>query len=186
MTHEGINSYTTMTWPSSIDYHHQAMAQAHTQPFSMNYPQYYNNSNQQRLWCKQEQQHEQDGQSFQDLQQMQQIHQFFQPTPNSSVLHNLMSMDSSSMEHSYTSGGGGDQQVMGYGASSGGYMNHMMTNSGTTDSSQDGDGNMYFHHQGSAYGSWVPTAIPTLAARTANLVVAHAGGAPNFTAWNDS
>ncbi|KAI3762291.1 hypothetical protein L1987_52716 [Smallanthus sonchifolius] len=184
LTHEGINNYATMTWPSSIDYHHQAMAQAHTQPFSMHYPQ-YNNSNQQRLWCKQEQQqHEPDGQGFQDLQQ---LHQFFQPSPNSSVLHNLMSLDSSSMEHGYSSGGGGDHQMMGYGGSGagGGYMNHMMTNSATTDSSQDGDGSMYYHHQGSSYGSWVPTAIPTLAARTANLVVAHSGS-PNFTAWNDS
>ncbi|XP_076953346.1 AP2-like ethylene-responsive transcription factor BBM [Bidens hawaiensis] len=188
LTHEGINNYATMTWPSSIDYHHhQAMAQAHTKPFSMHYPQHYNTSNQQRLWCKQEQQqqqqHEPDGQSFQDLQQ---LHQFFQPSPNSSVLHNLMSMDSSSMDHSYSSGGGGgDHSVMGYGGGGGGsgYMNHMIANS--VDSSQDGDGNMYYHHQGSSYSGWVPTAIPTLAARTANLVVAH-GGAPNFTTWNDS
>ncbi|KAJ0796296.1 putative transcription factor AP2-EREBP family [Helianthus annuus] len=170
-THEG---YATMTWPSSIDYqHHQAMAQAQTQPFSMQYPQHYNTSNQQRLWCKQEQQP--DGQSFQDL------HQFFQPSPNSSVLHNLMSLDSSSMEHSYSSGGGGgggDDLVMGYGGTGSGYM---MANTTNTDSSQHGDGSLYYHHQGSGYGGWVPTAIPTLPPRSANLVVA-----PNFTAWNDS
>ncbi|KAF5810043.1 putative transcription factor AP2-EREBP family [Helianthus annuus] len=170
-THEG---YATMTWPSSIDYqHHQAMAQAQTQPFSMQYPQHYNTSNQQRLWCKQEQQP--DGQSFQDL------HQFFQPSPNSSVLHNLMSLDSSSMEHSYSSGGGGgggDDLVMGYGGTGSGYM---MANTTNTDSSQHGDGSLYYHHQGSGYGGWVPTAIPTLPPQSANLVVA-----PNFTAWNDS
>lgn len=177
MTHDGINTYATMTWPSSIDYHNHAMAQAQAQPFSMHYPQHYSGSNQQRLWCKQEQ-HEPEGQSFQDLQQ---IHQFFQPSPNSSVLHNLMNLDSSSMEHSY-SGGGGDHQVVGYG---GGYMNQIMTNGTTTDSSQDNDGNLYYHHQGSSYGGWVPTAIPTLGARTANLVVAQ-GGAPNYNVWNES
>nr|XP_043618063.1 AP2-like ethylene-responsive transcription factor AIL1 [Erigeron canadensis] len=177
LTHEGINNYATMTWPSSIDYHNQAMAQAQAQPFSMHYPQQYNGSGQQRLWCKQEQQ-EPDGQSFQDLQQ---LHQFFQPSPNSSVLHNLMNLDSSSVEHGYN---GGDHQVVGYGGG-GGYMNHMMANGPTNDSSHDGDGNMYYQHQGSDYGSWVPTAIPTLAARTANLVVAH-GGAPTFTVWNDT
>nr|GEW37999.1 AP2-like ethylene-responsive transcription factor BBM [Tanacetum cinerariifolium] len=181
LTHEGMNNYATMTWPSSIDYHHQAMAQqAQAQPFSMHYPQHYNISNQQRLWCKQEQ-NEPDGQGFQDLQQ---IHQFFQPSPNSSVLHNLMNLDSSSTEHSY-SGGGGDHQVVGYGNASSGYMNHMMANGTMNTSSQDnGDGNMYYH-QGSGYGGWVPTAIPTLAARTANMVVAN-GGAPTFTVWNDS
>ncbi|PWA63706.1 integrase-type DNA-binding superfamily protein [Artemisia annua] len=180
LTHEGINNYATMTWPSSIDYHHQAMAQAQAQPFSMHYPQHYNVSNQQRLWCKQEQT-EPDGQSFQDLQQ---IHQFFQPSPNSSVLHNLMNLDSSSTEHSYSGGGGADHQVVGYGNASSGYMNHMMASGTINDSAQDGDGNMYYH-QGSGYGGWVPTAIPTLAARTANMVVAN-GGTPTFTVWNDS
>ncbi|GJW10295.1 AP2-like ethylene-responsive transcription factor AIL1 [Tanacetum coccineum] len=128
LTHEGMNNYATMTWPSSIDYHHQAMAQqAQAQPFSMHYPQHYNVSNQQRLWCKQEQ-NEPDGQVLE---------------------------------------------------------NHMMANGTMNDSSQDnGDGNMYYH-QGSGYGGWVPTAIPTLAARTANMVVAN-GGAPTFTVWNDS
>ncbi|KAL7582993.1 AP2-like ethylene-responsive transcription factor AIL1 [Lactuca sativa] len=179
LTHEGLNSYGTMTWPSSINYHHQALAQAQAQPFSMHYPQHYNVSNQQRLWCKQEQQ-EPDGQSFQDLQQ---IHQFFQPAPNSSVLHNLMNLDSSSMEHSYSSGGGGDHQVVGYGG--GGYMNQIMATATTADSSHDGDGNLYYQHQGSGFGGWVPTAIPTLPARTANLVVAN-GGAPTFTVWNDT
>ncbi|KAL8233501.1 hypothetical protein R6Q59_019601 [Mikania micrantha] len=184
LTHEGLNNYATMTWPSSIDYHHhQAMAQAHTQPFSMHYPQHHNTSNQQRLWFKQEQQ-EPDGQSFQDLQHN---HQLFQPTSNSSVLHNLMSLDSSSMDNGYCGGVGDRQAIMGYGGSSGGYINHMMANGTTTaDSSQTDDGSFYYHHhQGSTgYGGWVPTAIPTLAARTANLVVAHTGS-PNFTAWNN-
>ncbi|XP_071711153.1 AP2-like ethylene-responsive transcription factor BBM2 [Rutidosis leptorrhynchoides] len=174
LTHEGINNYATMTWPSSIDYHNQAMAQAQAQPFSMHYPQHYGSN--QQLWCKPEP-HEPEGQSFQDLQQ---IHQFFQPSQNSSVLHNLMNLDSSSVEHGYS--GEGDQQVVGY--NSGGYMNHLMANE--NDSSQDGDRNLYYHNQGSNYGGWVPTAIPTLAARTANLVVAHGIGTPNFATWNDS
>lgn len=95
-----------------------------------------------------------------------------------------MNLDSSSTEHSYSGGGGGDHQVVGYGNASNGYMSHMMANGTINDSAQDGDGNMYYH-QGSGYGGWVPTAIPTLAARTANMVVAN-GGAPTFTVWNDS
>ncbi|KAL4557338.1 hypothetical protein LXL04_035513 [Taraxacum kok-saghyz] len=170
LTHDGLNNYAAMSnWPTAINYQQ-------AQPFSMHYPQYYNGSNQQRLWCKQEQQ-EPDGQSFQDLQH---IHQFMQPSPNSSVLHNLMNLDSSSMEHSYGSGGGGDHQVVGYGG--GGYMNQVMA---TADSSHHGDGNLYYHHQGSSFGGWVPTAIPTLATRTTNLVVAN-GGAPTFTVWNET
>ncbi|KAI3757080.1 hypothetical protein L6452_04613 [Arctium lappa] len=192
-THDGINSYVAMNWPTSIDYHHQALTQPQAQPFSMHYPQNYNNgSSQQRLWCKQEQHDLDHGSGFQDLQQ---IHQFFQPPPPSSVLHNLMNLDSSSMEHSYSGGGGDHHEVVGYGGDSGSndYMNHMIMGS-TNGPSQDGlddqnhgvnNGNLYYHHQGSTYSNWVPTAIPTLAARTANLVVAH-GGAPTFTVWNDT
>ncbi|XP_024970781.1 AP2-like ethylene-responsive transcription factor BBM1 [Cynara cardunculus var. scolymus] len=192
-THEGIHGYAAMNWPSSIDYHHQTLSQPHAQPFSMHYPQNYTNgSSQQRLWCKQEQHDPDHGQGFQDLQH---IHQFFQPSPPSSVLHNLMNLDSSSMEHSYDGGGEHHHAVVGYDGDSGnnGYINHMMATT-TNGSSQDGlcdqnhgvsNGNLYYHHEGSTYSNWVPTAIPTLAARTANLVVAH-GDAPTFTMWNDT
>lgn len=100
---DGISSYGTShyPWPTVAfqQPHHN-----HHQPFSMHYP--YG----QRLWCKQEQDTEPNNQSFQDIHQLQlgNTHNFFQP----SILHNLMSMDSSSMEHSsgsnsvvYSSGG---------------------------------------------------------------------------------
>lgn len=85
---DGISSYGTAHHPWST----VAFQQSHHQPFSLHYP--YG----QRLWCKQEQ----------DQLQVGNTHNFFQP----SILHNLMSMDSSSMEHSsgsnsviYSSGG---------------------------------------------------------------------------------
>ncbi|EEF47356.1 Protein AINTEGUMENTA, putative [Ricinus communis] len=116
---DGIGSYATALhgWPTL------AFQQAHPphQPFTMHYP--YG----QRLWCKQEQDTD-TNHSFQDIHQLQlgNTHNFFQP----SVLHNLMSMDSSSMEHSsgsnsvmYSNGGGGhdgSNQGMGYGSNGGG------------------------------------------------------------------
>lgn len=87
---DGINNYGAAHhhgWPTV------AFQQAH-QPFSMHYP--YGHQ-QRAVWCKQEQDPDATH-SFQDLHQLQlgNTHNFFQP----SVLHNLMSMDSSSMEHS--------------------------------------------------------------------------------------
>lgn len=106
-------------------------AHHHQTPFTMhNYP--YG----QRLWCKQEQ--DSDNHSgFHDNNlhhqlQLSNTHNFFQP--NSSVLHNLMGMDSSSMEHSsgsnsvmYSNGGSGDHQGHGYGNGTGGYVVPMAT-----------------------------------------------------------
>ncbi|KAK9056509.1 hypothetical protein SSX86_023871 [Deinandra increscens subsp. villosa] len=167
----GIN---IMTWPSSIGYQHQP-------PFSMlHYPQQYNNTSNQQppLWCKQEQQNAQS--SFQDL------HQFYQPAPNSSsVLHNLMSMNSSTEQTTYSTGEGDHHQVIGFGTDGYTMANANTTTTTTTNfnSSQDGDRDLYYHHQqGSAayYGGWVPT----LAARTTDLEVAH-GSVPSFTGWND-
>ncbi|KAG4135924.1 hypothetical protein ERO13_D08G247400v2 [Gossypium hirsutum] len=79
----GINTYGTSGWPT--------IAYQQAQPFSMHYP--YG----QRIWCKQEQDSDPDH-AFHDLHQLQlgSTHNFFQP----SVLHNLMAMESSSMEHS--------------------------------------------------------------------------------------
>ncbi|XP_026383004.1 AP2-like ethylene-responsive transcription factor AIL1 isoform X2 [Papaver somniferum] len=104
----GINNYG---WPT--------IAFQQAQPISMLYP-----YNQQRSgWCKQEQEAAAAAHSFQDLHQLQlgsTHHNFFQP----SVLHNLMSQDSSSLEHSSGSnsviynGGGGT----GSGASNGSYQ----------------------------------------------------------------
>ncbi|PON59105.1 AP2/ERF transcription factor [Parasponia andersonii] len=106
-----------------------AFQQAHHQPFTMhNYP--YG----QRLWCKQEVQDSDTHSGFHDSGLHRQLqlgntHNFFQP--NSSVLHNLMGMDSSSMEHSsgsnsilYSDGGSGDHHGngVGYGNGTGGYV----------------------------------------------------------------
>uniref|UniRef100_A0A6N2LS69 AP2/ERF domain-containing protein n=1 Tax=Salix viminalis TaxID=40686 RepID=A0A6N2LS69_SALVM len=201
------------------------------QAFSMQYP--YG----QRVWCKQEQ--DSDNHGFQD-----QIHQlqlgnsqnFFQP----SALHNVMSMDSSSMEHSSCSdsvmysGGGHDgtttgtngsyHQGIGYGGSAG-YAVPMATVIASNGNTQDqgsgyGDGegkalgydqnmfsssdpyharNLYYlsqqsssgvikasaYDQGSACNNWVPTAVPTIAARSNNMAVCH-GAPPPFTVWNES
>lgn len=85
----------------------------------------------QRVWCKQEQDSDVPH-NFQDLHQLQlgSTHNFFQPN---SVLHNLMGMDSASMEHSsgsnsviYGSQGGADSNGVGYG-SNGGYVIPMST-----------------------------------------------------------
>lgn len=123
---DGITNYGAahQGWP--------AVAFQQAQAFSMHYPYA------QRLWCKQEQDAE-TNHSFQDLHHLQlgNTHNFFQP----SVLHNLMSMDSSSMEHTsgsnsviYCSGGGGvgssgangSYQGIGYG-SNGGFAIPMAT-----------------------------------------------------------
>uniref|UniRef100_A0A2C9USA6 AP2/ERF domain-containing protein n=1 Tax=Manihot esculenta TaxID=3983 RepID=A0A2C9USA6_MANES len=145
---DGISSYGTShyPWPTVAfqQPHHN-----HHQPFSMHYP--YG----QRLWCKQEQDTEPNNQSFQDIHQLQlgNNHNFFQP---SSVLHNLMNMDSSSMEHSsgsnsvmYSSGGGDGNcggnlsyQGMGYGS----YAIPMATVIGNSDGDQN-QGNNGFGYE---------------------------------------
>ncbi|KAK8698300.1 hypothetical protein V6N13_114425 [Hibiscus sabdariffa] len=120
---DGINTYgaaagATHGWPT--------VAYQQAQAFSMQYP--YG----QRVWCKQEQ--DSDGNhTFQDLNQLQlgSSHNFVQP----SVLHNLMAMEPSSMEHSsgsnansviYSNGGtvsdgtnGSYEGVVGYGGNGG-------------------------------------------------------------------
>lgn len=130
---DGISSYGTAHHPWST----VAFQQSHHQPFSLHYP--YG----QRLWCKQEQ----------DQLQVGNTHNFFQP---SSVLHNLMNMDSSSMEHSsgsnsvmYSSGGGDGNsggnlsyQGMGYGS----YAIPMATVIGNSDGDQN-QGNNGFGYE---------------------------------------
>ncbi|KAF4391123.1 hypothetical protein F8388_009545 [Cannabis sativa] len=75
---------------------------AFQQPFTMhNYP--YGNGQSRGLWCKQEVEDSDHSNThaFHDQIQLSNTHNFFQPNNNSnSVLHNLMGMDSSSMEHS--------------------------------------------------------------------------------------
>ncbi|XP_059625408.1 AP2-like ethylene-responsive transcription factor BBM2 [Cornus florida] len=117
---DGINNYGSSHpgWPTIA-------FQQPPQTFSVqqHYP-----YGQQRVWCKQEQ-----DVNFQDIHQLQLgsgTHNFFQP----SVMHNLMSLDSSSLEHSsasnsviYSSGGvdgsgnGNGNGSFGYGTN-GGYV----------------------------------------------------------------
>ncbi|XVF30243.1 hypothetical protein REPUB_Repub16aG0040300 [Reevesia pubescens] len=82
---DGTNNYGAAHhgWPN--------IAFQEAQPFSLHYPY------RQRFWCKQEQDSDANH-TFQNLRQLQlgSTHNFCQP----SVLHNLMAMDSSSMEHS--------------------------------------------------------------------------------------
>lgn len=122
---DGINNYGA--------HHHgvPTVAFQQAQPFSMHYP--YGHQ-QRAVWCKQEQDPDATH-SFQDLHQLQlgNTRNFFQPN----VLHNLMSMDSSSMKHSSgsnsviysgggaadgsaaTGGGSGSFQGVGYGSNIG-------------------------------------------------------------------
>jgi len=219
---DGISNYGTAAhhgWPS--------IAFQQAQAFTMHYP--YG----QRLWCKQEQ--DSDNHSFQELHQLQlgNTQNFLQP----SVLHNVMSMDSSSMEHSsgsdsvmYSSGGhdgtgtgtNGSYHGIGYGSNTG-YAVPMATviaNDGNTQDQGNGYGdgeakalgyenmfsssdpyharNLYYlsqqssagvikasaYDQGSTCNNWLPTAVPTIAARSNNMAVCH--GAPTFTVWNES
>lgn len=123
-------------------------------------------------------------------------HNFFQPSASSSVLHNLMNLDSFSLDHNaanYHQGGAYalpvativGQQPMKFGGYNGenevlkqqhhhqqqqqqfgGYEN-AYGGSTTTDINYNGR-NLY-------YENWVPTAVPTLA---------HEAG--TFTVWNDT
>ncbi|KAE8673118.1 AP2-like ethylene-responsive transcription factor BBM1 [Hibiscus syriacus] len=217
---DGINNYGAAPshhgWP--------AIAFQQAQPFGMHYP--YG----QRVWCKQELESNANH-TFQDLHQLHlgsTHHNFFQP----SVLHNLMAMDSSSMEHSsgsnsnsviYGNGGTGDESAncsfqgfeygggyvipMGTVVASGSDSNQNQTNGLGVDNevkavgyenmyaSSDTDyhsRNMYYASQqssmtsgltASACNDWVPTAVPTIAQRSSNMVVCH--GTPTFT-WNDT
>jgi len=135
---DGTNGYHG--WPT--------LAFQQQQPYSMHYPTPYG----QRVWCKQEQDSD-NVHGFQDhlhhQLQLGDTHNFFQ---QSSVLHNLMGMESGSMEHSsagsnnsviYSSSsqGGGN----GYGSHIGGYVIPMSTVIGNNDHHQQ-------HHQGNSNG----------------------------------
>ncbi|KAE8664752.1 AP2-like ethylene-responsive transcription factor PLT2 [Hibiscus syriacus] len=217
---DGINNYG----PAASHHGWPSIAFQQAQPFGMHYP--YG----QRVWCKQE--HDSDANhTFQDLHQLQlgsTHHNFSQP----SVLHNLRTMDSSSMEHSFGSNpnsvvygnggsidegangsfqgvwyGGGYVIPMGTVVASGNDNNQNQTNGLGVDNEVKAVGyenmyastdpnyhsrNMYYISQQSlttsgvtatARNDWVPTAVPTIAQRSSNMVVCH--GTPTFT-WNDT
>uniref|UniRef100_A0A803PTV5 AP2/ERF domain-containing protein n=1 Tax=Cannabis sativa TaxID=3483 RepID=A0A803PTV5_CANSA len=166
---------------------------AFQQPFTMhNYP--YGNGQSRGLWCKQEVEDSDHSNThaFHDQIQLSNTHNFFQPNNNSnSVLHNLMGMDSSSMEHSsgsnsvmYSSSNnnnnGGDHHNGNDPYSHARSLYYMSTQqSPVTVGVVKGTG--YDHQQGSACSNnWVPTAVPSLGPRSSSINMAP------FTVWNDS
>ncbi|KAL9683734.1 hypothetical protein QQ045_021159 [Rhodiola kirilowii] len=205
LNHEALGSHLTdatmmgyssnAQWPT-IAFHHP--------PYNTTASMHQQYSPYARVWCKQEQDSTSDqgtttNQSYhQDLHQLQlgngATHNFFQQ-PNTSVLHNLMSLGSSSMEHSSGSnsviyGNGEGHGYNGYGASvnnNGGFaMPVGSTLIGNEDNSNVAYGtanaynqarNLYYlqqqqlykgggYDQDSGCTSWVPTAIPNLGQRS--------------------
>ncbi|KAI3459117.1 hypothetical protein Pfo_015780 [Paulownia fortunei] len=186
----------------------------------------------QRLWCKQEQDPDV-SHGFNEINHQLQLgntQNFLQ----TSVLPNIMSLDSSSMEHSsgsnsviYGNNGSGDgngNASYGNGTNGGSFVVPMMGTVvvqdgnqnqangflgndeerplgyegmfGSTDAYQQAR-NLYYqsqqssstglakaslYDQGSNCNNWIPTAVPSLAARTNSMAVCH--GASTFTAWN--
>ncbi|GFZ11341.1 integrase-type DNA-binding superfamily protein [Actinidia rufa] len=98
-TDEGITTSHLTDYGTTL-HNWPTIAFQQAQPFSMHYP-----YGQQRMWCKQEQD-EIPPHTFQDLNQIQlgNTHNFFQS--NNNVLHNLMSLDSASLDHSSGSNSG--------------------------------------------------------------------------------
>ncbi|GAA0186779.1 DNA-binding transcription factor [Lithospermum erythrorhizon] len=190
-----LNNYGTTphhVWPS-IAFHQQAQPLNSTMHFGGG----YNANHQQRFWCKQEQEN---------------IHQndYLQQPSHHHVLHNLMSLDSSSSMEQHNSGSNSFYDAYGGGN---GYMLPMATviagpevgsqgdhtvavNNGYGDSNEVKSlgyennmyGNFYCHSQQQSSGgnTWVPTAVPNLAARTGNMASVCHGGAQTFTVWDET
>lgn len=147
---DGISTYAPSGhhgWPSSLTFH---------QTLGIHYPYNTHNQPQQRIWCKQEHDSEVTHSSFPDLHhqiQMGNTHNFLQP----SVLHNLMSLDSASLEHSSASnsviyggnGGSGSGQALGYGGA-GGFVLPM---SSTVIAADDQEGNQNQNGYENMFGS---------------------------------
>ncbi|CAI9787160.1 unnamed protein product [Fraxinus pennsylvanica] len=223
---DGLNGYNN-GWPNAIAFHQP-------QPLSMpyTYPQ------QRYLWCKQEHDLEvnRNIRNIHNIHDLHQLHSgnmqnFLQP----SVLHNLMSLDSSSMEHDsgsnslvYSNGAGGDSnrhsasyqlgEVNGNNGNFAVPMGMVLVQEGLSQNQTNGFGEnevkpfmfgsgdpyqtrnlMSYESQQSSDGmekasvydqasatcnNWMPTGVPTLAARPNNVVVCHGGS--TFTVWNDT
>lgn len=165
----------------------------------------------QRLWCKQEHDtdisHGYNGDINHHLQlgNNTNTHNFLQPN---SVLHNIMALDSSSMDHGSGYGANGSTAMMMGGTvivQDGNHQSHgngFLANEegkssldyeamyGSGDAYQQARNFYYQSHQTSsnlaaatASTNWIPTAVPT--ARTANNMAA-CNGASTFTVWNDA
>ncbi|KAK4487895.1 hypothetical protein RD792_003633 [Penstemon davidsonii] len=160
-------------WPT-IAFQHQTH-----QPLSM-FPNYAH----QRLWCKQEQDTDLCHGFSNDIGNTQ---NFMQPY----VLHNLMSLDSSTMEHSSGSNsvvyGTGDGNNVSFAMP---LINQSQGNGFVGGNNDEGIfGNLYYHQstqqsasngiekasiiyeQGSGCNNWIPTGVPTLAASRTNMAV---------------
>ncbi|KAL8557790.1 hypothetical protein ACS0TY_005043 [Phlomoides rotata] len=187
----GYGNGPTHGWPS-IAFQQPPHTLAHlTYPYSH-----------QRMWCKQEQDTD-ISHGFHDINHQLQLgstQNFLQPN----VLHNIMSLDSASMEQS--SGVYGDANMvpmMGTVIVQDGNGNSYMGNNhddhqsmlGAADHSYQQARNYYYQSQqasatgvgkGSVYdqaaSGWIPTAVP--APRANNVAACH--GAPSFTVWNDT
>lgn len=189
----GYGNGPTHGWPSIAFQqppHHHPLSQ-------LSYP--YSH---QRMWCKQEQDTD-ISHGFHDINHQLQLgstQNFLQP---SSVMHNIMSLDSASMEQSSGSSMYGSDAsmvpMMGTVIVQDGNGNAYLGNNhedqsmlGSADHGYQQARNYYYQSQqtglgkGSVYdqaaSSWIPTAVP--AARTNNVAVCH--GAPTFTVWNDT
>lgn len=190
----GYGTSSTHQWPT--------VAFQQPQPLSM-YPYAH-----QMLWCKQE--HDPYvAHGFNDINHQLQLgntQNFLQP----SVLHNIMGLDSSSMEHASDSNNlvyGGTGQPMGalvVQDGNNGYLGNEEGKSldyetmfGSAEAYQQAR-NLYYqsqqsniskatsnlYDQGSTSTNWIPTAVPTASARANNA--AGNQGASTFTVWNDT
>ncbi|KAH6769516.1 Integrase-type DNA-binding superfamily protein [Perilla frutescens var. frutescens] len=148
----------------------------------------------QRLWCKQEHEHGHEHDSTTGISHGSLIneintHNFLQQPPNS-LLHNIMGLDSSSMEPTYGSTamivqdhghgmnvfvGSGEEGLFGSSADARNFYYQSQQSSSPSSAALGGGGG------GSASSTnWIPTAVPTLSARAAHNI------ATTFSVWNDT
>lgn len=177
----GYGSGGTHSWPTIA-----FQQQAHHQPLSM-YPYAHPH-----LWCKQEQQDQDAPHRFgNDIHHQLQLGNA-QNLLQTSILHNLMGMDSTSVgsdTNIYGANGSFGLPMMGTVSS----QDHNVTSDqngfvtevdqgmyGSTDGYQQAR-NLYYPSQQSSSGeltNWIPTAVPTIASRANNMAT--------FTVWNDA
>lgn len=146
---DSIGCNVNYGWPSSLAFHQQSAGHPfHQYP---NYPTQQQQQQQRVIWCKQEQDNSDDHHhhhhhhgSFQDT------HNFLQQQQQPSVLHNLMSLDSSSLDHN-----SGSNSVIysinGYGNNIGGGGGFLHLPIGNQNENQDQDQNQngfldHHHH----------------------------------------
>ncbi|XP_074293836.1 AP2-like ethylene-responsive transcription factor BBM [Silene latifolia] len=177
-TEIGIPNYGS--WPGI------AFQQAHPVTMqTMQYHPYGNNAGQvqERVWCKQEQDPDSIGSNhYSDLSQQVQMghhgtHNFFQ-------MDNLMGSGSDSGGYGLPYGNGNENYYS--------FLSQQASNSNSNSNSNSSNdvvrAAVGFYDPGSTCTNWVPTAIPTIASRTANMAVVGGpnGGVPPFAMWNNT